>query len=196
MEINVSRRFKKLVAGIDNFPEELKAIDGKLSLICIARTLARDGSRGKFCHEDGVYDFATLTPANNGYCFAEILDANGNRKKVKFSYSESGILVPEDKLSFYIDHPGSLRKPHPSVSTIKVLEAMVDQNVLINDDKPKDNNIYTIRKIQSCNGVGYNASFFNSQNQTVDAKYDYETLAGILVPKDKFPAKLMPPRTY
>lgn len=196
MEITVSRKFRKLVPQKDNFSEELKATVGKLSLVCIGRTIERDGSRGKFYHKDGVYDFATLSPADNGYCLAEILDSHGNRKSVKFSYDESGILVPDDEVTFNINHPGSLRRPHPAISTRKVLEGMVNENVLINDNIPLDNNLYTMRKIQSCNGVGYNASFFNSQGQTIDAKYDYITLAGVLVPEKKFPAELLLIPTY
>ena len=196
MEINVSRKFKRLVPGINNFPEELKATVGKLSLVNVGRTMQRDRSIGRIYHKDGVYDFATLTPVDNGYCLAEILDINGNRQKVKFSYDESGILVPDDEVTFNINHPGSLRKPHPEVSIIRVLEAMVGENVLINDDIPIGNNIYTIRKIQSCNGVGYNASYPNSHEETIDAKYEYKSLAGILVPNAKFPSVLMPPRIH
>jgi hypothetical protein len=190
VQINLSRRFVKLTPGIDNFPKEIGIKLGELSLVCIGRTL--DGN-DRLYHEDGVYDFAKLIPSDNGYCLAEILHTDGKTEQVKFSYSEAGILLPMDPTNFSITHPGSLRRPHPNISTRKVLESMVHQDVLINDDKPEANNTYTMRKIQSCNGVGYNASFVNSQGQAIDAKYDYKTLAGVLVPSAKFPSGLTVP---
>lgn len=190
MEINLSRRFRKLINGIDDFPGELEIRTGKLSLVCIAGTINPDGSKGKIYHEDGIYELAQLSPAENGYCNALVLKEDGKTERVKFTYIESGILVPSDELSFQLPHPGIFRKPHNSVSTKKALEPMTGEAVLVNDNKPPKNNIYSTRIIDFCNGEGYNAQIKNPQGEIETVKFGYDSVAGVLVPEKKFPSYL------
>jgi len=192
MEIEVSRRFRKLMPEIDNFSAQLGERVGKLSLVHIARTLQ---GNGRLYHDDGVYDFANLIPTGNGDCLAQILHPNGKTEEVKFSYDESGILVPDDTINRKILHLGSLRKPHPQklsryIDIKGILERRVGESALINDNRPPGNSIYSMRILGDVNGVGYNASFMADDGSCKVDKYGYDSLATVLVTDEKFCGEL------
>jgi hypothetical protein len=188
IEIELSRRFVKLVQGIDNFPEAIRKKPGELSFVYIGKTLS--GKRD-FYHEDGVFEPAYLNPCDNSDCIAKVLHSNGTTEDVMFSYNESGILVPADSLTRRILHPGTLRKPHPSKTFIGILERRAGEPVLINDNMPPRNNIYSLRILGNANGVGYNAHIRDDDGIERDVKFGYETLAGVLVSsKEKFSGEL------
>lgn len=188
MQIDLSRRFRKLRLPVDNFSRELGAKSGKLCLVSIAKG---DSLSGRFFHEDGDYDFAALTPQNGGHCLAQVLSPDGSTKEVKFSYSESWILVPEDDFSFQIEHPGLYRKIHNFISVRKILEVMTGDYALINDNHPRDNSVYSSRVIESCDVDGYTASIIDSDGETKSVGFLYSEVAGIMAPKGKIPAEFV-----
>jgi len=190
VEIELARRFRKLIPEIDNFSVQLGERVGYLSLVCIAQTLEPNGTPGRLYHGDGVFEFAYLNPGSNGDCLARILHTDGKTEDVRFSYYESGILVPDDQLSRKIIHPGLLRKPHPVKSIKEILERRTNEPAFINDDVPKGNSIYSLRILGDINGIGYNANVRNDNGINQDIKFGYDSLAGVLVSDEKFTGEL------
>lgn len=188
MDIQIPRRFKRLIPEVDDIRNELIANKERLCLVSIAEKIS-----GKPYHDDGVYDFARVYPSSDGLSAqAQILKKAGETETIDFFYDEAGgLLVPEDDIVIPMEHPGSFRRIPSLVPTKRVLERMVGQVVLVNDYEPKDNRTYSTRVIESCGGNSYRARIMDG-DKTVELKvieFNYDHVAGILIPDAILPAE-------